>query len=389
MGLSGEASSLELPFVAEKYAEAVDAIYAAATAPASWPATLQKVADVFGDVGANLLYIRDDGSFGIIVTPSLLAAEDDYRREWWKHDIRTSRAIEYGYAAGVEAITDRHVASDHEIAEHPFYKDFLLPHGVGWFAGVAITPDPRIVLALTVQRSAATKPPYSDDELAIHTRLGRHAESALRLSARLLTAEMTNLAFGEALARLDVGVYLLDAAGKVISSNPAADRLIGDALVISDDRLVARFEPERAALRAAVDSIILNDTIVPSPIPRPVVLHGIADDVYAVAYVLPVRTTRDHPFERALFGAQAIVVVRRSRSDEPIDPGLARDLLNVTTGEARVAALVGSGLAPREAAERLGITEETARTTLKRVFAKVGVSRQSELAALLARLTLG
>ena len=138
-----------------------------------------------------------------------------------------------------------------------------------------------------------------------------------------------------------------------------------------------------------MNSIILNDSVEPAPIPRPVVLHGIADDIYAVAYVLPVRTTRDHPFERALFGAQAIVVVRRARGADPFDPGLTRDLLNVTTGEARVAALVGSGLAPREAAERLGISEETARTTLKRVFAKVGVSRQSELAALLSRLTLG
>jgi DNA-binding CsgD family transcriptional regulator len=375
--------------VAERYATAVDAIYAAATAPGLWPRALERVADVFGDVGANLLYIRDDGSFGIIVTPSLVAAEEDYRREWWKHDIRTARAIEYGYAAGVEAITDRHVASDHEIAEHPFYKDFLLPHGVGWFAGVAITPDPRIVLALTVQRSKALKPPFSDDELAIHTRLGRHAEHALRLSAQLLTAEMTNLAFSEALARLDVGVYLLDAAGKVISSNPAAERLIGDAFIISDGRLVARFEPERDALRAAVDSILFKDSIEPSPVPRPVVLHGIAGDVYAIAYVLPVPTMRDHPFERALFGAQAIVVVRRSRSGEPLDPGLARDLLNVTTGEARLASLIGAGLPPREAAKRLGITEETARTTLKRVFAKVGVSRQSELVALLSRLTLG
>ncbi len=46
-------------------------------------------------------------------------------------------------------------------------------------------------------------------------------------------------------------------------------------------------------------------------------------------------------------------------------------------------ALVGSGLAPRATAEQLGITEETARTALKRVFSKVGVSRQSERVALL------
>jgi DNA-binding CsgD family transcriptional regulator len=50
--------------------------------------------------------------------------------------------------------------------------------------------------------------------------------------------------------------------------------------------------------------------------------------------------------------------------------------------------LVGSGLAPRAAAEKLGISEESARTTLKRVFAKVGASRQSELTALLTRMVL-
>jgi DNA-binding CsgD family transcriptional regulator len=44
-------------------------------------------------------------------------------------------------------------------------------------------------------------------------------------------------------------------------------------------------------------------------------------------------------------------------------------------------------LSPKEAAEKLGIAEETARSVLKRVFSKVGVSRQSELAVLIARLS--
>jgi DNA-binding CsgD family transcriptional regulator len=60
----------------------------------------------------------------------------------------------------------------------------------------------------------------------------------------------------------------------------------------------------------------------------------------------------------------------------------------LTLGEARVASLVGSGLPPRKAAERLGIAEETARNVLKRVFEKLDISRQSELAALLGRLVL-
>jgi DNA-binding CsgD family transcriptional regulator len=57
-------------------------------------------------------------------------------------------------------------------------------------------------------------------------------------------------------------------------------------------------------------------------------------------------------------------------------------------GEARMAALVGSGLAPREASKKLGITEETARSVLKQVFSKTGVSRQSELVSLLSKLVL-
>jgi DNA-binding CsgD family transcriptional regulator len=69
------------------------------------------------------------------------------------------------------------------------------------------------------------------------------------------------------------------------------------------------------------------------------------------------------------------------------DPTLVRDVLGVTLGEARIASLIGSGLSPKEAAEKLGITEETARSVLKRVFSKVGVSRQSELAVLIARLS--
>lgn len=82
------------------------------------------------------------------------------------------------------------------------------------------------------------------------------------------------------------------------------------------------------------------------------------------------------------------MLVIEPESGEPADPAIVRDVLGLTLTEARVAALVGSGLPPRTAAEKLGITEETARTALKRVFSKVGVSRQSELTALLTRLVL-
>jgi len=72
----------------------------------------------------------------------------------------------------------------------------------------------------------------------------------------------------------------------------------------------------------------------------------------------------------------------------PLIQLLCADILGLTLGEARVAAQVGAGFTPREAAEKLGITEETARTALKHVFSKTGVSRQSELVALLSKMLL-
>ena len=89
-----------------------------------------------------------------------------------------------------------------------------------------------------------------------------------------------------------------------------------------------------------------------------------------------------------LADASAFVLVREATGSEPVEPSMVRDLLKVTLGEARIAALVGAGVRPSEASSQLGITEETVRTVLKRVYAKTGVSRQSELAALLGRLVL-
>jgi DNA-binding CsgD family transcriptional regulator len=63
-----------------------------------------------------------------------------------------------------------------------------------------------------------------------------------------------------------------------------------------------------------------------------------------------------------------------------------RQLYGLTPAEARVANLLLEGLEVREAAERLGITLETARFHLKRVLAKTGTRRQTELLRLMLSL---
>jgi len=369
------------------FVKAVEAIYGAAAEPARWPGALWAIARCFGDVGAAISYQRDDGSLGAIVSPGMEPGQREYDESWWQHDIRFTRGHALGFVAAGDTITDRHVVSDDEIATLPFYADFLAEYGLRWFAGTNISPDPSVRAVLSVQR-LAQRLPYSDEELELLARFGPHVEAALRLAIRLMDAELTALSLGDALARLGVGVFLLDGSARVLFSNPAGDRLIGTGLMMRNRRLSAFGSAQHGALDAAVDAALADTPEAWASSHRPILLDGGGAHRFLAAYVLPVRARPDHSADLVLRNVRGLVVVLASGSAEPPDPAVVRDLLGLTLGEARVASLVGHGLPPRDAAERLGIAEETARTTLKRVFAKIGVSRQSELAALLSNLVL-
>ena len=70
------------------------------------------------------------------------------------------------------------------------------------------------------------------------------------------------------------------------------------------------------------------------------------------------------------------------------DLDLVESHFGLAPAEARIATLIGAGLSPQQAAKKLGISVGNVRTTLQHVFTKVGVSRQSELAVLITKLTL-
>ena len=72
--------------------------------------------------------------------------------------------------------------------------------------------------------------------------------------------------------------------------------------------------------------------------------------------------------------------------DVDSDPMPALQLLGLTPAEARIAGLVGGGHSPKEAADMLKLSPYTVRSALKIAFDKLGISRQSELAKIVARL---
>jgi DNA-binding CsgD family transcriptional regulator len=226
-----------------------------------------------------------------------------------------------------------------------------------------------------------------DAELSVLARIGPHIEKSLRLSIRLLDSELVKGELGGALARLDIGVFTLDSLGRVLFSNSTAQGLLGEQLAITQQRLRIGLGSERDSIDKLISSTLRGEAADVLAEPKPILLRRTSRESPLVVYLLPIKAP-SLVAAQFLTQARAIVLVIEPNSGEPADPALVRDIFGLTLGEARVAAQIGYGRNPRDAAEKLGIAEETARNVLKRVFSKVGVSRQSELVALLTKLVL-
>jgi PAS domain S-box-containing protein len=176
--------------------------------------------------------------------------------------------------------------------------------------------------------------------------------------------------------QLGMPAAVLREDGRVVLTNPLFKELHsqfvlkGDRIEVADPTENELFKRELASLdRRDHDEIVYS-----CPIPA-------ADDYPPLIFhLLPMESSFGHTFG-------LLVVTTLDALDVPLD-NLARRLFALTPAEARVAALIGGGLSPRHAAEKLDISEGNLRTALKHVFKKVGISRQSELAILLTKLAL-
>jgi DNA-binding CsgD family transcriptional regulator len=102
-----------------------------------------------------------------------------------------------------------------------------------------------------------------------------------------------------------------------------------------------------------------------------------------MALVTPVSAVHRLPATRNR-GA-ALVSISDPESTPLPDDRTLREMFGLTPAEARLTRLLAEGTSLAEAAERLGLRRETARTRIKVIFDKTGTHRQAELVSLVMR----
>jgi DNA-binding CsgD family transcriptional regulator len=265
-----------------------------------------------------------------------------------------------------------------EIRAGAFQREWLGPRGLSAERGLQACADRVGASCLVLGLLASpTRPELEERDAELVARLLPHLRQAARTSRRLGALEARLAGFEAVLERSDTGIVLLDHTGRPRARNAAARRVLAE-----EDGLAERDGRLRAA-RCDVDAILgglMASAVAGGEPPGPGGALSIPrrpDRPPLELVVAPLAPCGGEPWRERSALAAVFLADPERRWDPP--ERILRRLYGLTASEASLARVLIRGATVAEAAESLRITRESARTYTKRVLAKTGAARQSDL----------
>lgn len=357
--------------------KALDKVFEAAIVPGLWHDALDLLAVSIGAVGAAVVpRTPQQQALGFPVSQSAAEFMDSYLKQgWYLDDVRGQRAWPSLERRG-GVVLEQDISSEDERKRLPYYQEFCRPFRLPWWAAVGFRSqgEPWAMALYRDVRHGA----YQAEDVSKLEAVAPHLRRMVTVATRFRQAlEVRTLE-----AKGADAILSLDQRGLVVDASTTATALLGEDLYIWQRRLTASDPAQNRRLGAAIADALSADSPATQKNQRSLVLRRTQLPPLVLEIVALPAVGRD-VFSRAM----AFVTIRVAGRAAMVAPDVLRETFGLTPAECELALLIAEGQSPREVAARLGISFETARTVLKRVFAKLEVSRQSELAALLARLS--
>lgn len=353
----------------------IELVYRAALEPADWPLFLGALTKATGSELTCLLVLDDTSGVGEALWQ--YGMPPDAQREYpsWvplNPYARTQAAV---MRSGALVRGDMLVPRD-ELLASEFYNDYLRRFAkLGDSIGLCLLHEGDRLAYLASHRDIA-KPDYGPWEVEVHAALLRHLQRATAIQRRLGTLELCRSVGEHALDHLPTAVFFLARDGTVLYHNAEARRMLaGGSIALTRE---GRLEVVGLPLARAVADACRTGEGTGVGAGETFHLPRATGKPYGVV-VSPLRSPH-----LPLLPTPPAAVVLVTDPDRPLEAtGVLERLYGLTAAEARLARVVASGRSLHEAADALGITLNTARWTLKNVFAKTDTDRQAALVRLL------
>lgn len=343
----------------------------AAVDPSQWVRALDVVTLQTRSFGATLLPITGAAIPNVPTTRPLVEVGGHYFRDGWHLRDHRYAGIHVMMKDGV--VDDTDIIDPDSIKKHPYYQEFLAPHGLRWFAGVKVACG-NDVWCLSIQR-CIEQGPFPSEEKALLGTISRSLSTSAALSRAFSMSTVKGAL--NAFELSNTAVALLNRQGDVYEMNPAAETLLHGDIRICGRKIVSFDAAASSALARAIHWVMWRPTS--AAMAPPVALPRTGKSPL-MAY--PARLSAIAA--NALSDCQAVVIFVDPEERRCAPEILLQSGFGLTQTEAKLASRLATGVSLDDVSDEFSISKQTGRTHLKRIFAKMGVGRQSELVALLS-----
>jgi DNA-binding CsgD family transcriptional regulator len=359
-----------------KLPELVESIYDAGLDPSMWTNVVASIRDFVGGQACGLFSKDSISKFG--VTHYYCGADPHYIKLYSESHSKFDPLTVLPPHGQIVSIPD--LVNFDEYRSGRFYREWMQPQGCSDAANVVLDKsNANCPVMMTVLSGRRMVDPAMKQRLSL---IVPHASRALLIN-RAISSQLTLAsALADVLDNLASGIFLVDAACRVVHANVAGHALLdaGDVVRSVAGQLVTSSTEANQTLREVFATG--SDVAFLAARGHAIPLMSSGGERY-VAHVLPLSSVLRHGGERVVDAVGALLLRRVSLGGQSYGELIARTF-DLTPAELRVfLAIVEVGGVP-ETAIALGIAETTTKTHLHRVFAKTGVSRQADLVKLAA-----
>jgi DNA-binding CsgD family transcriptional regulator len=270
-----------------------------------------------------------------------------------------------------------------EWLQSAFYQEYLKPLDIRHLLGTDIYTKEGIECRLRITRSHDAKPFSASDRTLVRFLLP-HLKRSIQLHARLDFLECERQLFAGTVNRMLLGMISFAQDGGIVEMNQEAKRILAekDGIWLTGNTLSVDSSQESRELQRMLRQALSE----PEGGDGPAVVEAmsISRPSGRAKLGLLIKSIPLGEWSESRQRPAAAVFLRDPESNA-VQPSqeLVRRLFGLTRMEAQLALLLAEGFTLDEAAEKMNVRRNTARTHLRSIFCKTGVTRQTMLVRLM------